>query len=1004
MWPFTRRKKTGGPEGAQAAPPPAAPARPAEPVGPVGLPPLQRTFEPLTACALTAKHATFSDDLPAWQNPARTLEPLGHEVRADAPAGLVEGITRLAAPVPRAVEGTLPLVQRTAAGTRGRPSRPGSAAPVIPPTMVYAPEVTHGRDTAPGPSPVQRAMSRSPAGEPPTAHAVATAPVAPSAPRGELVSAPPPALPVLRLPATPLEPVVSRAVDDPVDDGAPEAASPPTEAHPAEDNRVQSPAPPPSTVAVEADAETAAAPAVQGSDDVTPSASRPRATGTLDPLRPVSAPGELPPVQRAAGPTGPSLPLATPPPPAGGSRRLGLGAPIPAAPVATRSAGPPPGSPLAASAEAAQAFLDALPSSGSTADAPATADAASADAASADAAAAATAPADDVAATGGGVTGPAEGQAVQRTSRDLAPSDGGTGETAEPSAAAPLVGQRPPLGAFPEERVAPGDTQSPEVGLPVRAPRSTDGLDTASSQAPTVGSPDPGPGAGDPRLAARGASGTPPPPVLPVVQRAPVGAPGAPRTSSPAGGPPPHSEAGTPTHGPPTATEAAAPTEAATPTVVELPAAEAAAPTLAPPPPSEGAAPPSVAASSTDRPDLPPNLEEVGHAGLLGDRPLGPPSDTADSGGSPEVGPGADAPLDLALPAPAPLDFALPAPAPPDLARAEPVGPETSGTEQRAGVVQRSAEATAQPGAPLLGDSVLAAPALPEATAGFAGNRASPPSPLAAPVLGPLLGGLPLQRAVDRGVRPGAAAAAGPGAFSRRLASGPLPASPSPQAPKGSAVDPRVPSSLVAAQAPRSLPPLWSAPPAGLPPAGFGSPGLAAPGLQRSSDLAADAPGVAALAVQRTAPANGHLLAPLRSLTGPKGSAAAENGSAAGNGHHPSGNGHGALLALAVPHGGGRDAGQEGGEVSVQRVTAVGEVATSVASPSGRSTGGVVDTPPAGASGPAGPSEEAEETSVIDALDLDELTRRLGDRLVHRMKRELRLDRDRVGHLTDIRR
>ena len=65
------------------------------------LPPLQRA---VGAAPLTAPSAVFARDLASRRTPDPMLAPLGHDVTADGPAGLVSGIA-------------VPLVQRAARGT-----------------------------------------------------------------------------------------------------------------------------------------------------------------------------------------------------------------------------------------------------------------------------------------------------------------------------------------------------------------------------------------------------------------------------------------------------------------------------------------------------------------------------------------------------------------------------------------------------------------------------------------------------------------------------------------------------------------------------------------------------------------------------------------------------------------------------------------------------------------------------------------------------------------------
>lgn len=99
-----------------AAPDPAADARvEPRPAAWRELPPVQRTFG---AAPLTAPTTAFARDLASRREPDPILEPLGHDVTSDGPAGLVSGIA-------------VPLVQRTSAGShpRANPPLPSPLAP-----------------------------------------------------------------------------------------------------------------------------------------------------------------------------------------------------------------------------------------------------------------------------------------------------------------------------------------------------------------------------------------------------------------------------------------------------------------------------------------------------------------------------------------------------------------------------------------------------------------------------------------------------------------------------------------------------------------------------------------------------------------------------------------------------------------------------------------------------------------------------------------------------------
>src|ERR1700737_1673241 len=128
MWPFRRKA-----EAAAAAGPLPVPA-PVIRRDWVGLPPIQRL---IGAHPLTAPSDQFSDDLATHHDPSVSSEAMGHQVSADAPAGLVLALARPTtrsdgpAMIPR------PRVQRRAVGAAAQsggwdgdraahaPTRPG---------------------------------------------------------------------------------------------------------------------------------------------------------------------------------------------------------------------------------------------------------------------------------------------------------------------------------------------------------------------------------------------------------------------------------------------------------------------------------------------------------------------------------------------------------------------------------------------------------------------------------------------------------------------------------------------------------------------------------------------------------------------------------------------------------------------------------------------------------------------------------------------------------------
>src|SRR5437016_640480 len=163
MWPF-RRKLEAPPAGG----PPPAPA-PVIRRDWVGLTPIQRV---IGAHPLTAPSDRFSDDLATHRDPSVTSDTMGHQVSADAPAGLVLALarptTRSDGPpmIPR------PRVQRREAGAvvesgewDGAEAAPEPARPTPVPataTVIAARELPV---VAPEPA-VQRLTSLPPQAEP----------------------------------------------------------------------------------------------------------------------------------------------------------------------------------------------------------------------------------------------------------------------------------------------------------------------------------------------------------------------------------------------------------------------------------------------------------------------------------------------------------------------------------------------------------------------------------------------------------------------------------------------------------------------------------------------------------------------------------------------------------------------------------------------------------------------------------------------------------------------
>src|SRR5436305_854660 len=126
MWPFRRK--------AEAAPPAAAGPQPVP--APVirrdwlGLPPIQRL---IAEHPLTAPSERFSDDLATHQDPSLSADTMGHQVSAEAPAGIVLTLAHsrrmgLGARINRLPESS---VQRTA-GDSMDSSEPVGAPPARP--------------------------------------------------------------------------------------------------------------------------------------------------------------------------------------------------------------------------------------------------------------------------------------------------------------------------------------------------------------------------------------------------------------------------------------------------------------------------------------------------------------------------------------------------------------------------------------------------------------------------------------------------------------------------------------------------------------------------------------------------------------------------------------------------------------------------------------------------------------------------------------------------------
>ena len=162
MWPFKQKVEAPAAEGPKPVPAPVIRR------DWVGLPPIQRL---IGAHPLTAPSDQFSDDLATHHDPSLSSEAMGHQVSADAPAGLVLALARPTtrsdgpAMIPR------PRVQRRAVGAAAESGEwDGDEAAPEParPTPIPASAVGATRElpvVTPEP-PVQRLISLPPNAEP----------------------------------------------------------------------------------------------------------------------------------------------------------------------------------------------------------------------------------------------------------------------------------------------------------------------------------------------------------------------------------------------------------------------------------------------------------------------------------------------------------------------------------------------------------------------------------------------------------------------------------------------------------------------------------------------------------------------------------------------------------------------------------------------------------------------------------------------------------------------
>src|SRR3981081_4744281 len=85
MWPFRSKAEAAPATGPQPVPAPVIRR------DWVGLPPIQRL---IGEHPLTAPSDRFSDDLATHHDPSVSTEPMGHQVSAEAPAGIVLALAR----------------------------------------------------------------------------------------------------------------------------------------------------------------------------------------------------------------------------------------------------------------------------------------------------------------------------------------------------------------------------------------------------------------------------------------------------------------------------------------------------------------------------------------------------------------------------------------------------------------------------------------------------------------------------------------------------------------------------------------------------------------------------------------------------------------------------------------------------------------------------------------------------------------------------------------------
>ena len=307
MWPFRRRRRSAD------APADATPPEPPAADGWSSLPPVQRAVPP---AELTVGATTFEAALASRRPPHPFLAPLGHDVSAAAPSGIVTGLAAPAVQRSAAPDLDLPLPSRQP----GRPpERPAKTLPFT------APE-----DETPAGEATEAAAALAvgpPVRELPTAQRV-DAPGLTTAPPMDL---PPVPLPVARLAAAPTP--------------APAPAPPP--APPVETSQISQSAaePDPEGGSVERDAQGETAPLLGSSGgNETSFIPQPAGESTADQTaEPATAPP--PAVQRSTIAEPPARPGAVPDTTVMPLRRLGFGPPLPPdepRPLLQRSADPAP--------------------------------------------------------------------------------------------------------------------------------------------------------------------------------------------------------------------------------------------------------------------------------------------------------------------------------------------------------------------------------------------------------------------------------------------------------------------------------------------------------------------------------------------------------------------------------------------------------------------------------------------------------------------------------------